>query len=63
MTLKQVWEEKGLSPTEVAGRAGISTTTLYKMNRKERVNSRNIANVCNVLSITRQQYDELEADK
>lgn len=63
MTLREVWERRGLSPTEVAGQAGISTPTLYKMNRRERVNPRNIIKVCEVLGITRQQYEALEADK
>jgi len=61
MTLKALWESKGLSPTQVAGITNISITTLYKMNRKEKVSSRTIADTCRVLDITRQEYDALEA--
>jgi DNA-binding Xre family transcriptional regulator len=60
MTLKDVWEQKGLSPTQVAAQAGISTPTLYKMLHKEKVASRTIADVCRVLGITRKEYDKLE---
>lgn len=50
-----------MTPTEVAGQAGISLPTLYKMNRKENVHRNNIDAVCRVLGITRQQYNQLEA--
>ncbi len=62
-TLRDVWERKGLSPTWVAAQASISTTTLYKMNRKEHVAERTVARVCEVLNISQQQYDALIADR
>lgn len=62
MTLKDVWESKGLSPTQVAAQANISITTLYKMNRKEHVASRTIAAVCKALSITRDEYERLQTN-
>lgn len=61
MTLKELWERRDMTPTEVAGQAGISLPTLYKMNRKENVHRNNIDAVCRVLGITRQQYNQLEA--
>lgn len=63
MTLRELWEDRGFSPTQVAAQAGITTTTLYKMNRKESVSSRTIASVCHVLNITRDQYRELTEEK
>ena len=63
MTLKDVWEVRQLSPTEVAGQAGISLPTLYKMNRKERVHKNNIRAVCQVLGISEGEYKELEAER
>lgn len=60
MTLRELWEQRGLSPTQVAGQANISTTTLYKMNRKEPVARRTVASVCNVLNISREEYQTLE---
>lgn len=63
MTLKNLWEQAGLTPTEVAGRAGISLPTLYKMVRKERVHRNNIRAVCQVLSISEDMYQHLQAEK
>lgn len=60
-TLKDVWEQKMMSPTQVAGLANISVATLYKINRKERVNARNLASVLQVLGLSRQQYEALAA--
>lgn len=63
MTLRELWESKNMSPTRVAGLAGITTTTLYKMNRKQRVAPRTIEDVCRVLGISLQQYEQLDASK
>jgi len=63
MTLRELWESRGLSPTRVAAQAGISTPTLYKMNRKEHVAARTIVSVCKALGITRQDYEALDAEK
>ena len=63
MTLIELWERKGLSPTAVAAQAGISPTTLYKMARKEHVARRTIVRVCEVLGISRQDYEALDAEK
>jgi len=63
MTLKELWEQQGYTPTQLAGQSGISVPTLYKMNRKDRVAPRTIDDVCRVLDITRQDYQNLEADK
>lgn len=63
-TLRDLWESKGLSPTELAARAGISQMTLYRMNRRDsNILARNIAKVCQQLGITREEYDRLEPDK
>ena len=62
MTLRELWEQKRLSPTELAGQARISVPTLYKINRKEPVREGNIKAVCRVLDITRDQFNELEKD-
>lgn len=63
MTLRELWEGQKLSPTQLAAMAGISVTTLYAMNRKERVARRTIVAVCSELGITPQEYQKLEADK
>jgi len=63
MTLRDIWESRGLSPTQVAGLANISATTLYKMNRKEHVSSRTIVDVCKVLGINKEKYESLQSDK
>jgi DNA-binding Xre family transcriptional regulator len=63
MTLRELWDSKGMSPTEVAGAAGISTPTLYKMNRKERVHKNNVRAVCQVLGISEKEYNQLEPEK
>lgn len=61
MTLKELWEDKGFSPTQLAAQAGISTQTLYRMNKKDTsVSGKTIASVCRVLEITRKEYDQLE---
>lgn len=63
-TLRDIWERKRLSPTEVAGLARISLPTLYKMNKKEGgVRKRTIRDVCEVLGITQEEYEDLEAEK
>ncbi len=59
-TLKDLWENRGISPTQLAAQAGITTPTLYKMNKKERVAAASIVSVCKALGITRKQYDELD---
>jgi Cro/C1-type HTH DNA-binding domain len=51
-----------MTPTEVAGAAGISMPTLYKMARKERVHRNNVRAVCQVLGISEKEYNQLEAD-
>jgi DNA-binding Xre family transcriptional regulator len=64
MTLRGLWESKGLSPTEVAARAGISVNTLYRMNRRDpTVSGKNVAKVCSALDIDRSTYDKLEPDR
>jgi DNA-binding Xre family transcriptional regulator len=63
MTLRELWESKGLSPTQVAAQAGISTPTLYRMNQKEHVTAKTIVGVCKALGISRQDYEALDADK
>lgn len=60
-TLRDLWQQRGMTSTRVAGQAGISVPTLYKMNRKEQVSMRTIDDVCRVLGITRAEYDSLEA--
>ncbi len=60
-TLRDLWQQRGMTSTRVAGLAGISVPTLYKMNRKEAVSMRTIEDVCRVLGITRAEYDALEA--
>lgn len=60
MTLQDLWEQKGFSPTQLAAQAGITVNTLYRMNRKESVRGTTIASVCRVLEITRKEYDKLE---
>ena len=59
-TLRDLWQRKGMTSTRLAGQAGISVPTLYKMNRKEQVSMRTIDDVCRVLGITRAEYDALE---
>lgn len=61
-TLKEIWESQGLTPTQVAAQAGISPSTLYKIARKEKVASRNLVRVLQVLGISRQQYENLRAE-
>ncbi len=60
-TLRDIWLQRGMTSTRVAGLAGISVPTLYKMNRKEQVSMRTIDDVCRVLKISRAEYDRLEA--
>lgn len=60
-TLRDLWIAQGMTSTRLAGLAGISVPTLYKLNRKERVSMRTIDDVCRVLGITRAEYDSLEA--
>lgn len=59
-TLRDLWIARGMTSTRCAGLAGISTPTLYKMNRKEQVSMRTIDDVCRVLGITRAEYDALD---
>jgi len=60
-TLQDVWKDRHLRPTEVAGQAGISLPTLYKMLRKDPSVQRHlIQDVCTVLGITLSQYDQLK---
>ena len=63
MTLKETWELLQLTPTQVAAQAGISVPTLYKMNRKERVSSRIVARVCEVLCISVEEYKNMQEDR
>lgn len=63
-TLRDVWISKGMTSTQVAGLAGISVPTLYRMNRKEHgkgVNPRNIHKVCEILAISQEVFETLEA--
>ena len=61
-TLRDLWIAKGMSSTQVAGKANISVPTLYRMNRREEpVSLKTINDVCRVLGITRREYDALEA--
>jgi DNA-binding phage protein len=63
-TLRDVWEDRGMSPTRVAGRAGISTTTLYRMLHKEpNISKHSIRKVCEVLRISEEQYDQLQPER
>jgi DNA-binding Xre family transcriptional regulator len=59
--LKDVWIERGLTATQVAGKAGISTATLYRMNAKVGPQTRpqTIARVCEILELTIRQYRAL----
>jgi DNA-binding Xre family transcriptional regulator len=59
-TLRDLWKQQRLTSTEVAASAGISVPTLYKMNRKEQVTERNILAVCQVLGISRDEYEALD---
>lgn len=59
-TLRDLWIGKNMTSAQVAGQAGISVPTLYRMNRKEGVNPRHLNAVCRVLGITRAEYDALE---
>lgn len=58
-TLRDLWIERGWTSTRLAGLAGVSIATLYKMNRREKVSMRTIDDVCRVLKISRQEYDSL----
>lgn len=49
-----------MSSAQVAGLAGISVPTLYKANRKERMNPRHLHKICEVLGITLDEYNQLE---
>lgn len=62
-TLKDIWEGKGLSPTQMAGLADVSLGTLYKVHRKEQVNRKNLVKVLKALELSQQEYDQLEAGK
>jgi DNA-binding Xre family transcriptional regulator len=59
-TLRDLWMSKRLTSTEVAARAGISTPTLYKANRKEVIAERNIIAICQVLGISKDEYEALD---
>lgn len=59
-TLKDLWENRGLSSTQVAGMARISVPTLYKANRKENLNPQILFRICSVLGISKADYDKLE---
>lgn len=62
-TLKELWESKRLSPTQVAAAAGISIATLYKLNHKQRVSNRVTVSICEALGITKEQLEGLQADE
>jgi DNA-binding Xre family transcriptional regulator len=63
LTLKELWQSKRLTPTQVAAQAGITTVTLYRMNRRKRVSLKSKVDVCKVLDITMDVYENLEAEK
>lgn len=59
-TLRDVWTRKGLNSTQVAAQAGITTATLYRMNRKEEdVLFNKVQAVCKVLGISLDEYAQL----
>lgn len=62
MTLKDLWESRGILPTTLAGQAGISVPTLYKIARKEHALRNNVKAVCDVLGISLAEYQQLEAE-
>ena len=62
-TLRDLWEDKRMTPTEVAGLSRISVTTLYKMNKKnpkDPVSDKTIRNVCKALNISVEDYEKLD---
>jgi DNA-binding Xre family transcriptional regulator len=63
MTLREVWEGKGLTATDTAINAGISQTTLYKANRKEFVSRAVVARICQVLELSMEEFEALKPDR
>lgn len=61
-TLKDIWQRQELKPEEVAARAGVSIGTVYKVNRKDpKVRGDNLAKVLRALSISHEEFEQLEA--
>lgn len=64
MTLKDVWESKGLSSTQVAGQAGITVSTLLKLHRKDKsVRANNLHSVLRVLELSLDEYNRLDTGR
>lgn len=60
-TLRDIWKQKGMTSTQVAGLAGISVPSLYKLNRKEEdVNFSTVRAVCKVLGLSLDEFANLD---
>jgi DNA-binding Xre family transcriptional regulator len=60
-TLRDVWQSKSMNSTQVAAAAGITTATLYRMNRKEEdVLFNKVQAVCKVLGMSLDEYAALD---
>jgi len=59
-TLKEIWDNKGLTIEEVAAKADVSIQTVYRINRGQHVSLKSLRRVCQALDITIEQYKALE---
>lgn len=58
-TLKEIWQEKGMTAEEVAVQADVSSKTVYRINAKEHVSPRSLRRVLKVLDISLEDYRKL----
>jgi len=61
-TLKEIWDNQGLTIEEVAARADVSIQTVYRINRGQHVSLKSLRRVCQALGITIEQYKALDKD-
>ena len=57
MTIRQIRESQGLTPTQLAAKANVSAQTVYRIERGDPVGRVYIARVCNALGV---KMDEVE---
>jgi len=61
-SLREIWEAKELTATELAAQCNVSVGTIYAANRKARIKGQTVAAICRVLGISKAEYDQLRAE-
>lgn len=51
MTIREIRENQGLTPTQLAAKANVSAQTVYRIERGDPVGRVYIARVCNALGV------------